>query len=428
MRRVTGFILAALALGLPAPGAVFGSGYAIYEQGAKAMASAGAFTARADDPSALFFNPAGILQLDGIRFNLGTNAIFLTGSEFTSTSAPTTGQRFDQIDTMAWPSSIYYTQKLNDSWAWGLGFTSPFGLKTEWGNTFPGRFISREANLAVVNFNPNLAFKLGKSWSVAVGADVARADIRELSKNIDLTLLGCPGCEGFTKLTGNANDVGWNVAARWANEKGWSWGASFRSKMKPEIDGHIKFENIPGPFVPLFPDGGAKASLPLPATFATGAGCVKGKSEGEFDVVWTDWSEFHRLRIDVKNNTPAVADVDQIEEWKDTYSFRLGYAYHVNDMHQYRVGAYYDRNPIPDDHVRPRLPDADRTSVQIGYGYSGKGGFTLDVAYQALFFKDRTATGSPGVPPGGGSDPVQPGEYKNFTNLLGVSLGWKFGK
>src|SRR5207249_9832508 len=117
-----------------AGGAAFASGYSIYEQGAGAMANAGAFTARADDPSALFFNPAGIVQLDGIRFNIGTNAIFLTGSEFESSSGPTTGQEFDQAENVAWPSSLYYTQKLNDRWTWGFGLTSPFGLKTEWDN------------------------------------------------------------------------------------------------------------------------------------------------------------------------------------------------------------------------------------------------------------------------------------------------------
>ncbi|OLD65614.1 MAG: hypothetical protein AUI47_01660 [Acidobacteria bacterium 13_1_40CM_2_68_5] len=422
MRKLTGFVLAALGPGLLAPGAVFGSGYSIYEQGAKAMANAGAFTARADDPTALFFNPAGIVQLDGIRVNIGTNAIFLTGSQFESTSGPSSGQSFNQLDNTAWPSSLYYTQKLDDRQAWGFGFTSPFGLKTQWDNAFPGRYISREANLAVVNFNPNLAWTIGKTWSVAVGVDLARADIRELSRNIDFSGLGAP--DGFTKLTGDGNDVGWNIAGRWANDKGWRWGGSFRSKMKPEVKGDITFENIPGPVAAAFPDGGATADIPLPATLATGVGYAKGKWEGEFDVVWTDWSEFDHLKIDIENNTIFVSDIDQIEEWKDTYSFRLGYAYHVNGMHQYRVGAYFDRNPIPDEHVRPRLPDADRTSVQVGYGYSRKSGFTVDVAYQALFFKDRSASGSPT----GATDPVQPGDYKNFTSLLGVSLGWKFGK
>jgi long-chain fatty acid transport protein len=421
MRNRAGVILAVLALGLAVPGAVFASGYSIYEQGARAMANAGAFTARADDPSAMFFNPAGIVQLKGQRFNFGTTAIFLTGSSFDSDLS---GNSFDQVDNMAWPSNLYYTQTLGDRYAWGVSITSPFGLKTEWANDFDGRYISRESNLAVLNFNANFAWSFAKSWSAAVGVDFARADIRELSRNIDLTPLGCLGCDGFTKLTGTGTDIGWNAAIRWASEKGWRWGGSYRAKMKPEVDGEIKFEDIPAPFLALFPNGEATASLPLPATFATGVGYVKGKWEGEFDVVWTDWSEFDHLRIDIDSNTLAVTDVDQTEEWHDTYSYRLGYAYHISDRHTYRLGAYLDRNPIPTIHVRPRLPDADRTSVQVGYGYTGKGSFSFDVAYQALFFDNRTVTtlsASPG-------DPVIPGEYKNFTSLLGVNLGWTFGK
>ena len=420
MRKRAAVILAVLALGQAAAGALFASGYSIYEQGAKPMANAGAFTARADDPSALFFNPAGIVQLKGQRFNFGTTAIFLTGSSFDSDLS---GNSFDQVDNVAWPSNMYYTQTQGDRYAWGVSLTSPFGLKTQWPGNFDGRDISRESNLAVVNFNANLAWSFAKQWSAALGVDFARADIRELSRNIDLTPLGCAGCEGFTRLTGDGTDVGWNVAMRWANDKGWRWGGSFRSKMKPEIDGEIKFENIPAPFLALFPDGGATAELPLPATFATGIGYVRGKWEGEFDVVWTDWSEFDHLRIDIDNNTLAVADVDQTEEWHDTYSYRLGYTYHSSDRRTYRFGAYFDRNPIPTTHVRPRLPDADRTSVQVGYGFAGKG-FTFDVAYQALFFDNRTVT----TFSTSASDPVIPGEYKNFTSLLGVNLGWKFGK
>ena len=43
--------------------AAFGSGFALFEAGAKAIAMGGAFAATADDPSAIFFNPAGIAQI-----------------------------------------------------------------------------------------------------------------------------------------------------------------------------------------------------------------------------------------------------------------------------------------------------------------------------------------------------------------------------
>src|SRR6266850_1438511 len=400
MRHRAGVLLAVLALGPALSGGVFASGYSIYEQGARAMANAGAFTARADDASALFFNPAGIVRLKGRRFSFGTTAVFLTGSSFDSDLS---GNGFDQVDTMAWPSNLYYTQTLGDTYAWGVSITSPFGLKTKWASDFDGRYISRESNLAVLNFNADFAWAFARTWSAAVGVDFARADIRELSRNIDFSGLGAP--DGFTSLSGTGDDVGWNVAIRWADDKGWRWGGSYRAKMKPEVDGRIKFENIPGPVASFFPNGGVTATLPLPATFATGVGYARGKWDGEFDVVWTDWSEFDHLRIDIEDNTVLVTDIDQLEAWRDTCSFRLGCAYHASERHTYRFGAYVDRNPIRAEHVRPRLPDADRTSVQIGYGYTGKGSFSFDVAYQALCFDNRKVTtfsASPG-------DPVIPG-------------------
>ena len=126
----------------------------------------------------------------------------------------------------------------------------------------------------------------------------------------------------------------------------------------------------------------------------------------------------------MKNNTPLLEDVDQVEDWSDTLSFRAGYTYRVTEEHQVRLGFYYDQNPMDDEHVRPRLPDADRSSAQVGYGYAGKNGFTLDFAYQALFFKDRTAVGDPTS----AENPVQPGVYRNFTSLVGISFGYRFGK
>ena len=47
-------------LSLIGTASAFASGFLIPEQGAKASSMAGAFTATADDPSAIFFNVAGI--------------------------------------------------------------------------------------------------------------------------------------------------------------------------------------------------------------------------------------------------------------------------------------------------------------------------------------------------------------------------------
>ena len=48
------------------PGSGLGSGFALYEAGARGSALGCAVVARADDLSAIFFNPAGLVQLPGL--------------------------------------------------------------------------------------------------------------------------------------------------------------------------------------------------------------------------------------------------------------------------------------------------------------------------------------------------------------------------
>src|SRR5437588_4727610 len=60
---------------LAVSGAAFGAGFGLFEQGAKATAMGGAFAATADDPSAIFFNVAGIAQQRHFTILAGGTAI-----------------------------------------------------------------------------------------------------------------------------------------------------------------------------------------------------------------------------------------------------------------------------------------------------------------------------------------------------------------
>ncbi len=57
------------------PAAGYGSGFALFEAGARASALMGTMVARADDPSAIFYNPAGLVQLPGFQVMGGVSFI-----------------------------------------------------------------------------------------------------------------------------------------------------------------------------------------------------------------------------------------------------------------------------------------------------------------------------------------------------------------
>ena len=102
MLRTLGLVALLLAAAIPAQGA----GFLIFEQGAKAMGMAGAFTAQADDPSALFHNAGGIAFQNKRDFLLGGTLV--TGEADFSGRLPfrVRGHRADRKAAGAGPSLL----------------------------------------------------------------------------------------------------------------------------------------------------------------------------------------------------------------------------------------------------------------------------------------------------------------------------------
>src|SRR6202022_2418235 len=109
---------------------------------------------------------------------------------------------------------------------------------------------------------------------------------------------------------------------------------------------------------------------------------------------------------------------DKAQNWKDTYSYRLGANKKVNDMWDVRFGGVYDKNPQPIEGVGPLLPDADRLGASFGVGWHS-GPFIVDLTEFALHFKNRSTAGI-----------VQNdnfhGSYKTNANLISFNAGYRF--
>src|SRR5215510_8648049 len=104
------------------------AGFALFEQGARGMGFAGAFTAQASDPSAIFHNAAGVAFLKGRQLYVG-GVLVNPSTDFTGAD-PYPGQgRTESMDVGIIPfPSLYYTQAINDALAVGIGLHVPYGL------------------------------------------------------------------------------------------------------------------------------------------------------------------------------------------------------------------------------------------------------------------------------------------------------------
>lgn len=413
--RGLGLVLALACL----PALASASGFSIYEQGAKASGLAGAYVALADDASANWYNPANLVWLEGTQFQLGGNLITVGGNtEFTAQDpsfglfTPTTFEPESSIET---PINVYYTTKVNNNIAWGVGLTTPFGLVTEWTQR-PVTFSAQKSELQTFVLNPNIAFRMTQNVSIAIGVDYMFADVPEFSREVPVP--GTP-IVGFSKLTGDGDETSWNVALSYKGN-GSAFGFTYRDGFDLELDGNIEYSGF-GPVAGFFPSTPGLASIGLPAQAAAGYGFQVGQNMTvEVDVAWAEWSSFDAIRIDLANETLFSRDLEIVENWDDTMSYRIGVNWTGGGNSEWRFGAVLDESPIPVEYLRPSIPDADRTGLTIGYGYKGNK-IDVDLYYMALDFDEITAV--PGAPE---SEGVIAGTYDSFTHLAGIGVNWRF--
>src|SRR5439155_21400590 len=86
--------LCALSIGavllLHGSGQAWAGGVSFTEHGAAASGKANAFAGEANDPSAIFYNPAAITQLPGTQFMIGTSIVKLDSTFRSSTTGENT--------------------------------------------------------------------------------------------------------------------------------------------------------------------------------------------------------------------------------------------------------------------------------------------------------------------------------------------------
>ena len=151
----------------------------LFEQGAKSMGVAGAFTATADDPSAMFYNVGGLAFLKEKEFQAGFTLVTSSGSEFTG-AAPFPGEGV--IEEMGSLSEVlphfYWVQPVNNRLTFGFAVNAPFGLVTEWDPAgFSGRYISTKGALTSVDLSGNFGWQATDRLGIGFGAILRLTEI-----------------------------------------------------------------------------------------------------------------------------------------------------------------------------------------------------------------------------------------------------------
>ena len=393
-RRLVAFCSLVTVLSLVSPFYAFGGGFYIYEQGAKAVGMGGAFTAQADDPSAIYFNPAGIIQLEGTQVMAGVTPI-LPSSTFRSDGnavmGTVSGQRTAAIDHTWMIPHFYITHRLNEKVAMGLGTYSNFGLGTQWPKTFEGRFTTgaEKTFLQTATVSPVLSLKVTDKLSVGFGPTFQYLDV-DIRNLAFIAAPAAPLLPGRNlaqtveaRLAGKDWSYGYTLGMRYQLTPSLTAGASYLSQVQHDLKSGTQrlYSLATGS---LFRIQEATASLTTPATASVGLAYKFRSLTLEGDAQWTEWSSYRKLRVNFENGTFAESP----KNWHNTWTFRLGGQYSLNKYIDLRAGVVWDEGPIAHRNIDPLVPSGDRWIYCGGLGINlGKLGF--DLAYSYLDDRNR---------------------------------------
>jgi long-chain fatty acid transport protein len=348
------------------------------------------------EPSSIYYNVGGIALGDGTRFQVSGSLVqpFIT---FNQTGGPST-------DTNTSPQvlpAVFVSHRINDVVSAGVGFYTPFGSAISWPDDAPTLDAVHTISLRTYFITPAVGVNLGSvipGLTIGAGVDLVPATF-EITRDI---YFGTD--RGTADLGATAFGIGGRAGAMYRVESlpELSFGAMWRSSVKLDYTGTGNFD-APAPYrSSLPPDGPISSTIKLPQQWTVGAAYRPiDELEIEADLVWTDWSVFKNLDINVPANAATgTQTLATPENYTNTFTVRAGAEYWLPDLGLgVRAGYIYDPTPVPSTSLTPQLPDDDRDEVTLG-ATKELGNIDLSVGLLWLIPRTRaTATGTAEDPP-----------------------------
>ena len=401
---------------------------------AKGMGRASAGVAQIDDPAAVYYNPAAMSYLEGNAVTLGYTLEMPRG-----TGKPTGGGDVSMESQNFLVPNFYLVDDFGlERFTFGLGYTVPFGLGTDWPDDSYSRYVATESDVKVQNINPSVSFKVNDSLAIGFGVNYMVNDVNKYRKfNVTATntSLGDPAPaagDGDFYLKGDDDGWGYNLGVLYKITDSHRVAVAYRSEVDFDITGTLSLNGLAGFTALAFGGSGyntaIESPMTLPEVVTLGyAWDVNDELTIEADLEWTGWSSIVQDWVKWPNESDGTrltilnAGNPASKDWDDVLSFGIGLDYKYSDKIDLRCGYIFEENPIPEANFDTALPDADRHCMTLGFGYRFNA-MVMDVAYMAVFFEDRDVANDVGAASNASID----GSYEQFVNIFALGFTYNY--
>ena len=413
-----------------------GAGFALQENSGSALGNAFAGgAASAEDASTLWANPAGMSRLASPQVAAAVHIVvpsfkFHDDGSVAAAFQPLGGTGGDAGELAVIPN-LYAVMPINPQLAIGVGINAPFGLVTDYDDSWLGRFQGIKSDIKTINVNPSVSWRVNNAFAIGLGVNWQRVDAELTSKvnysaalaqaagqaaagglippSVVPTIIGLtPGLESKVRVEGDDSAWGWNIGFLWDATPQTRIGGHYRSSIKYKVAANVNFDM---PALPTAPPavapvlgllaGGVNSTLctGAPGSGPFTSGCSQGvTAEIELpdvanlsvfhrlndrwdlmaDAQFTRWSTFKELRF-VRSTGGLLSNTP--ENFDDAWRISVGATYHWNDAWSFRGGLAYDETPVNTTDRTPRLPDESRVWIALGAQYRVNRNLALDAGF-----------------------------------------------
>jgi long-chain fatty acid transport protein len=379
-RPTAALVLTALAL-LLSSSSLCAQEFSFHEPGARAAALGGAFTARADDAAALFYNPAGLAFLEGVRVK--TNLIF--GHRTLKAVWPE-----NNLTMHSNPNEILGAHAL----AWqpvkrltiSTGLFSPYTYHALWSPSFSVYSDCVKSSLQATYFRSALAVEIFKGFAVSGGVDLVSTKL-EWKHNVPLTAVTY--AESRHRLHGHG--VGFAAGVLWKIIPAIQVGARFHKNVTVDLAGDtirvIHFTGQPYNLsaansgtlaapepINIFQSQAVVGQLTVPREIAVGAALTPFSRLSLYvDVQWDRWRDFGDwIFYPAEEGSDPDYGIQGVPlTLMDTTNFKAGLEYRPSGHIAVRTGYTHLASAVDAAHRTLVYPDLERNVFALGIGYEG---------------------------------------------------------
>lgn len=402
--------LAAVLAAVPGSAAMAGGFYTPYQSASALGTALAGASARSDDASFFFYNPATIADLGRLSVAVNAEGFFPSAKIYPGQSVSPLNQdlsSFGGSGEMTRPAVApagFVSVPLTQNLTFGAGFTAPFAVIINTDPNWAGRFHLLKTDMRATNYSAAATLQLSPAFAISGGVQVQRFEGEFDKSELIPTFFGPVEARGFLKGKGTA--VGAIAGMLIKPSDMMRIGVSYRSQLTHDLEGTA------GAYLAGIPVESVRFDLVTPQVLSVGLEQrISAQLRFFGEAQWVNWSQFKGFNISFASGRPNEL---RPQVWRDTALAGIGFGYALRAGTEITAGVSID-SAVTSGGVNTLSPDGFRTMVAVGLNQIISERIRLSLSYAHMFIDDATVSVNT-IREG-----ILTGQASSHTDMLGVT-------